>query len=199
MADMNFFTATMTVLALLLLNQLSYAQEKAEVTPAYMNEAPLPKGWPEPGPYNKVTEKKYPVYRMAVTKARGSNFAFWRLFRHIKDNDIPMTAPVEMGMKDEEGKALTMSSMGFLYQGQDVGAVGADGAKINVVDIPQAKALSYTWQGANNKKAVEKAKNALLTELGKRKLNYSNFRLLGYNGPSVPKDKKTWELQAILK
>ena len=31
--------------------------------PAYVSEAPLPKGWPQPGPYNQVSEKNYPAYR----------------------------------------------------------------------------------------------------------------------------------------
>lgn len=196
---MNIRISALSVISLFLLSQVNYAQQKAVVEPAYVNEAPLPKGWPKPGPYNKVTEKKYPAYRAAVTKGRGSSFAFWRLFRHIKNNNIPMTAPVEMGMKDEEGKALAMHSMAFLYQGPDVGKKGADGAKVTVVDVPVAKALSYAWQGDNNKKAIQRAKNELLAELSNKRLKHSSFRLLGYNGPSVAKDKKTWELQAVLK
>jgi len=35
--------------------------------PAYVDEAPLPKGWPKPGPYDQVSEKSYPSYRAAFT------------------------------------------------------------------------------------------------------------------------------------
>lgn len=102
-------------------------------------------------------------------------------------------------MKNEEGKSLSMQSMAFLYQGQDVGKAGADGNKIEVKDVPAAKALSYAWQGDDSKATIKKAKEALMAELKKRKLEYSSMRLLGYNGPGVPKEKKTWELQAMLK
>ena len=97
-------------------------------------------------------------------------------------------------MKSEEGKDLSMQSMAFLYQGQDVGKAGADGAKIEVKDVPAAKALSYAWQGDDTKANIKKAKDALTAELEKRKLEYSSMRLLGYNGPGVPKDKKTYQM-----
>ena len=35
--------------------------------PAYVDEAPLPKGWPKPGPYDQVSDKSYPSYRAAFT------------------------------------------------------------------------------------------------------------------------------------
>ena len=196
---MNTQTAVLSIVPLFLFTQMSDAKEKAAPKPAYVAEAPLPKGWPKPGPYNQVSEKKYPAYRAAVTTGKGSSFTFWRLFRHIKKNNIPMTSPVEMGMKNEEGKSLSMQSMAFLYQGQDVGKAGADGNKIEVKDVPAAKALSYAWQGDDSKATIKKAKEALMAELKKRKLEYSSMRLLGYNGPGVPKEKKTWELQAMLK
>ena len=44
-----------------------FAQDTEEGKPSYQSEAPLPKGWPAPGPYDKVSEKNYPKYRAAVT------------------------------------------------------------------------------------------------------------------------------------
>ncbi len=196
---MNLQIVVISVMSLFLFSQMNHAGEQNAAKPAYVSESPLPKGWPMPGPYDQVTEKKYPAYRAAVTKGKGSSFAFWRLFKHIKNNNIPMTAPVEMRMKDEDGKALAMDSMAFLYQDLAVGEKGSDGAKVTVVDVAAAKALSYAWQGDRDKKTIQRAKDELLAELSNKQLKHSSFRLLGYNGPSVDKDKKTWELQAILK
>ena len=166
---------------------------------SYVSEARLPKGWPVPSAYNEVVLKSYPAYRAAVTEGKSSSFTFWRLFQHIKKNDIPMTAPVEMGMKNVEGKGLQKYSMAFLYQDQEVGKLGADGAKIEVKDMPAIKTLCYTWKGKDSKANIEKARVALMKELKTRKLEHSSMRLLGYNGPSVPEKDKTWELQLVLK
>ena len=86
---MNAQTVVLSVVSLLLFSQMNYAEEKVAPKPAYVDEAPLPKGWPKPGPYNQVSEKKYPAYRAAITEGTGSSFAFWRLFRHIQKNNIP--------------------------------------------------------------------------------------------------------------
>ncbi len=180
-----------TFLCLSLLLCLSAAAEDSP--PVYRDEASLPKNWPKPGPYNQVSQKTYPAYRAAFTDGKGTTGAFWRLFRHIQRNDIPMTAPVEMAMKDG-----SMTSMAFLYQNIEVGTTGPDGEKIQVRDVPALKALSYTWMGPRNKKSLKKAKEALEKALGEKNLTAKSFRLLGYNGPRTPKKKRTHELQAIL-
>lgn len=164
--------------------------------PAYVSEAPLPKGWPEPGPYNQVAEKSLPAYRAAFTTQAGQGRAFWRLFRHIKKNEIPMTAPVQMAM-DPADDALSKSTMAFLYQNEEVGKTGPAGETIEVRDVPAAKVLSYTWQGTDSKENIQKAREALDAALARRKLDAASYRLLGYNGPSTPRAKATWELQAI--
>jgi hypothetical protein len=174
----------------------SQAQEQP-AAPAYVDEAPLPEGWPQPGPYNEVSEKRIPAYRAAFTTRKGETTAFWTLFGHIKRKDIPMTAPVEMAMDDEDG-ALERSSMAFLYQNTEVGAAGPDGERVEVRDVPAAKVLSYTWQGTDSKANIAKAKQALEAALAARKLEAKHFRLLGYNGPGTPRAKRTWELQALL-
>jgi hypothetical protein len=166
--------------------------------PAYVSEAPLPKGWPEPGPYNVVTEKSLPAYRAAFTTQPGQSRAFWRLFLHIKKNEIPMTAPVEMAMNPADD-GLSKSTMAFLYQNEAVGKTGPAGETIEVRDVPAATVLSYTWQGRDSKDNIEKARGAIDAALTQRKLKPTSYRLLGYNGPSTPRAKATWELQAIIK
>ena len=164
--------------------------------PAYVSEAPLPKGWPAPGPYNEVAEKSYPKYRAAVTPG-SSGLSFWTLFSHIKKKDIPMTAPVEMKM-EKDGDKMKRVNMAFLYQNTEVGQSGADGQKIEVKDIEQAKALSYAWVGDDSPEQIAKAQNALEKALKAKELKAESFRMLGYNGPGTPRNKRTYELQAVL-
>lgn len=177
------------------------AQQKTtkaqQAAPAYIEESPLPQGWPKPGPYHQVSEKSFPAYRAAHTAMSSENFAFWRLFRHIKRNDIPMTSPVAMDVA-VDGEKLTMKSMAFLYQSTEVGKAGADGKKVNVKDSPTLKTLSYTWQGAKSNANLKKAKAAIDAELAKRKLKSDDYRVMGYNSPSIPNNKKTWEMIVIL-
>lgn len=163
--------------------------------PSYVAEAPLPQGWPTPGPYNQVSLKSYPRYRAAFTRQKGDSLAFWRLFSHIRKNNIPMTAPVEMGMSED---GLETSSMAFLYQSGKVGKTGPAGETVEVRDVPASKALSYTWQGVNSKANILKARQALDASLAANNQKPKAFRLLGYNGPGNPKAKRTWELQALL-
>lgn len=172
--------------------------EEAKPAPAYVSEAPLPEGWPKPGPYDKVTEKSYPASRAAFTTQKGPNLAFWSLFLHIQKNSIPMTAPVEMAMDVSEG-GFEKSTMAFLYQSKDVGTAGAAGKSVEVRDVPACKVLGYTWQGDDSKENLTKARQAIEAAAAVRKLETGSFRLFGYNGPSTPRAKSTWELQVILK
>jgi hypothetical protein len=194
--------ATLSIAILLALNSCaSWAEENPATetpAPAYVSEAPLPEGWPTPGPYDKVTTKKMPGYRAAFTDKSIQTMAFWTLFSHIKKNDIPMTSPVEMAMEGEE-TALERASMAFLYQNGKVGTAGAAGKNVEVRDVPSQEVLSYTWQGDDTKENVAKAKTAIDAAIAEKKLTLERYRLLGYNGPATPRNKATWELQAILK
>ncbi len=188
-------------LALLLFCSLASCtgqQPQVGVQKVYSDEAPLPKGWPAPGPYDQVAEKTYPAYRAAFATKGLQSFSFFKLFNHIKAADIPMTAPVEMAM-NESDTGLLRAEMAFLYQDQTVGKPGAAGEEIEVRDVPGAKVFSYAWQGKDTKANIAKARDALQATLTQRNLTPSGFRLLGYNGPSTPDEKKTWELQALLK
>jgi len=187
------FLITALVLLTISFNQTSIAEE----APSYQSEALLPKGWPEPGPFDVVSQKEFPAYRAAYTQGAWKNFTFMRLFKHIKREGIPMTAPVEMNMEQNEtgGK---MKSMGFLYQNTKVGKLGKDGEKIEVRDVPVMKTLCYTWQGKNSAAQRKVALEALNEALKKHGIVSQDFRVLGYNGPSVPNEKKTWEMLAVL-
>ncbi len=184
----------------LLFSFLTVSTMADEPQPAgiYVEEAPLPVGWPKPGPYEKVTEKRYPAYRAAFTSGGTETFTFWTLFAHIKRKDIPMTAPVEKSMTAADNGKLRQQSMAFLYQNDRVGTLGADGEKVEVRDVPASLALGYTWQGDDSQENVARAKAALDASLNLRKATAKSFRLLGYNGPGTPRDKRTWELQAVL-
>ena len=171
--------------------------EKSLAGPKYVDVAPLPETWPEPGPYNKVEKKSYPAYRAAFTNGKGETSSFWTLFTHIKKNDIPMTAPVEMAMAQDDGK-LKQEGMAFLYQNGKVGTKGPDGTKVEVRDVPAAEALSYAWQGDDSKENIAIARSALEEAIEAQKIESSGFRLLGYNGPGTPRKERTWELQALI-
>jgi hypothetical protein len=162
----------------------------------YVSESPLPEGWPEPGPFNQVTLKKYPAYRAAFTRDDRPNGGFMTLFRHIQRNEIPMTAPVEMKLDPSARESQDMEQMAFLYQNQSVGKTGQDGAEVEVRDVPAAEALSYAWQGPRS--MAGKARAAVDAELAKLGRKAKEYRLLSYNGPLVPRARQTHELQAVL-
>ena len=172
---------------------------QAEVRePVYRAESPLPKGWPEPGPFDQVVRKKYPAYRAAFTTENSPNGGFWKLFKHIERKGIPMTAPVEMTLDPADSKKAKMEKMAFLYQSPDVGSTGPDGTQVEVRDIPAREALSYAWQGGRDAATTARARKAIDDELARLNLKASGYRLLGYNSPFVPRSRQTHELQALL-
>jgi uncharacterized surface protein with fasciclin (FAS1) repeats len=168
-------------------------------TEVYLSESPLPQGWPAPGPYNQVTKKEYPASRAAYSSGSSPNVGFWTLFQHIKRNDIPMTSPVEMKMKEDPENGMAMEQMGFLYQSPEVGKAGADGEAVIVRDVPATTVLGYTWQGPRDGAEIAKARAAIAVVLAEKQLVSTGYRLLGYNSPMVPSKKQTYELQALLK
>lgn len=198
---MNQKLFPISFLAATLLSSCAQTETKVDpvAEPVYLSESALPKDWPAPGPYNQTSRKEYPAYRAAFTSSSSPNGGFWTLFRHIKRNNIPMTSPVEMSMKDEAGGGMKMEQMGFLYQSAAVGKTGADGETVNVRDMPALSVLSYTWQGPRGDAEIAKAKSAIDAVLAEKKLTSTGYRLFGYNSPSVPRKKQTFELQAILK
>lgn len=177
----------------------SHVPDRKATEGVYVNESPLPQGWPAPGPYNQVTKKEYPASRAAYSNTSSPNGGFWTLFQHIKRNDIPMTSPVEMKMKESPENGMVMEQMAFLYQSPEVGKAGADGEAVMVRDVPATTVLAYTWQGPRDEAEIAKARAAIEVVMAEKKLVSTGYRLLGYNSPMVPSKKQTYELQALLK
>lgn len=194
-----------TVLSLLsltlLLSHPIFAEEattEGKKNSSWLKESELPEGFPNPGPFNVVTKKSYPAYRAATTNTSGQTRGFWTLFRHIKRHEIAMTAPVEMTMSENGQGELQMDEMAFLYRTKSMGTAGPDGKSVMVENIAPLQVLNYAWQGPQTKERVAQAKELLLAEAKKRNLRFSEFRLLGYNSPSVRKSERTFELQLII-
>ena len=179
-------------------NQSKHAAKQAGAS-RYISEAPLPKGWPEPGPYKQVTRKSYPAYRAAFTPNKSPNSGFRRLFSHIKSKNIPMTAPVEMTMQQGKNDEMQMEEMAFLYLNTQVGKTGKDGEEVVVRDVLAQEALSYAWQGLRSKSSIARARKALDEALAAQGLKASGYRLLGYNSPFILPWRQTHELQALLR
>ncbi len=155
-------------------------------------EADLPEGFPAPTPVGEVEIKQYPVYRAAVTE--NGSAAFWRLFAHIKQNGVAMTAPVEMRYAPDSSRPVLMA---FLYEGPNQGQAGNDGS-VTVRDEPAALVVSTGVRGAMTGKDLENAKNRIEQWLRKHVARYEPVgppRVLGYNSPFVPRDAAYWEYQ----
>lgn len=161
-------------------------------------EAKLPAGFPEPTPVGEIQVKQYPIYRMARTQlSSGDNNAFMTLFFHIKNNDIEMTAPVEMTYSEQPGQTKQRTAMAFLYQNTDLGTPG-QGAKVDVLDAPAMVAVSIGLRGDASPAAVEQARTRLtrwLTVHADRYRAAGPLRLMGYNSPFVPSSRRYCEVQ----
>jgi hypothetical protein len=160
-------------------------------------EAELPRGFPAPGPLGEIRVKQYPAYRMAVSESGGS--AFWSLFRHIKRNEIAMTAPVEMGYGDAELARPAEQTMAFLYGAPEMGRTGTDG-NIEVVDARPLTVVSMGFNGRRSDAMIEQARDRLMTWIAQTTQfePTGSLRVLGYNSPFVPRDRQYWEVQIPL-
>lgn len=151
-------------------------------------EAPLPKGFPAPGPVGEAVVKEYPRYRAARTS--GGMSAFWTLFGHIKRNNIEMTAPVEMTMEEDE-----KVDMAFLYESPEQGQAGKEGA-VEVLDLPAVRVVSFGIRGNPTPEQIEGAKREIERLRAEKGMDAAGpFRLLGYNSPMVPAKNRFYELQ----
>jgi hypothetical protein len=153
-------------------------------------EAPLPEGFPKPGPVGEIVVKNYPRYRMA--RAEGGMFAFGTLFQHIKKNKIEMTAPVEMTMDGD----MRRSDMAFLYASTELGKTGQDG-RVEVTDVQPLTVVSVGLRGPMNATKLAEAKREIELRL-KRDGEWKragDWRLLGYNSPMIRADQRYYEVQ----
>ncbi len=174
-------------------------REPADDAPAFeiLMESPQPEGWPEPGPAFEMTLKHFPAYRAAVKE--GGN-GFWPLFRHISARDIPMTAPVEMDMQDSE-EGYRMTSMAFLYQSIEVGETGEAEDGVEVIDYPAISVVSYGSNGRYNQERIDEILadiDEYLETLAEDWRPTGEMRIMGYNSPMVPSEKRYFEVQVLV-
>ncbi len=156
-----------------------------------VKEARMPEGFPGYTPVGKIEVKHYPAYRMA--KADG----FWTLFRHIKKNNIEMTAPVEMEYTEDSQGRFRQASMAFLYERAEQGQIGQQGA-VEVADVAAMTVVSIGFLGPRTSRAIADARGRLERWLEENKDRYEpagNTRLMGYNSPMIPARKQFFELQ----
>lgn len=162
-------------------------------------EAKLPKGFPKPGKVGTVVVKEYPAYRAArvTEESMGENKMFGELFRHIKKNNIAMTAPVEMTYT----KTNQAKSMAFLYGKPEIGEAGTAG-NVEVVDLPAKTVVSIGFRGRSDAKQLKKHEATLQQWLKENATDWKadgDTRLLGYNSPFVPAPMRYNEVQIPVK
>ena len=167
----------------------------------YVDEAPLPDGWPVLTPVDSVEIRVYPAYREAVVSendaGEGQGRMFGSLFQHISANDIPMTAPVAMTYESSSGssgessvgdaESERMTAMAFLYRTPDLGPLGGDGL-VRVEDIPPQAYASTGVRGAYSDAHFAEGLARVRAWLGAQSAWRSDGppRYLGYNSPFVP-------------
>jgi hypothetical protein len=157
-------------------------------------EAEMPEGFPQHTPVGEVQVKRYPAYRKAQADVETGN-AFWKLFTHIKKNDVAMTAPVEMTYYGD--RAAKERAMSFLYGSSDLGAPGRQGS-VEVVDVSPMIVVSTGVRGPRTKQAVDTARQRLeawLTANGDDYEADGELRVMAYNSPFVPRDRNFFEVE----
>jgi hypothetical protein len=159
-----------------------------------IKEAEMPGGFPDYTPVGKIQVKQYPAYRKASASGAAE---FWTLFLHIKQNNVTMTAPVEMDYGDPRADKSQKRAMSFLYERPDQGMVGKHGS-VEVIDVPAMKVVSIGCRGSQTATAVAEAREKLLEYLAAKKDVYvaaGPMRVMGYNSPFVPRDRNFFEVQ----
>jgi hypothetical protein len=163
-----------------------------------IKEAELPKGFPAYTPVGQIEIKHYPAYRKASASGPAE---FWTLFQHIKQNNVTMTAPVEMDYGDPRAAQNKERSMSFLYERPDQGSRGKQGG-VEVSDIPAMTVVSIGCRGSRTPPAIAKARDKLVTWLDQKKTDYVSagpMRIMAYNSPFVPRDRNFFEVQIPVK
>jgi hypothetical protein len=161
-------------------------------------ETDLPANFAIPTPVGEIEIKRYMAYRLARTPSKDGS-GFFRLFNHIKKENIEMTSPVQMTYENSDGK-YAESDMAFLYPDQQTGELKQSN-QVNVVDAKPTSVISMGMRGRPTTeevaKAAKKLRQASLHYLTKFRLS-DEVRLLGYNGPSVPAADQFYEVQIEL-
>ena len=153
--------------------------------------APLPEGFPPPGPVGEVIIKQYPACRIAITKRTadrsGSGELFMPLFRHIESNHIAMSSPVVMTYNTNAKGKESMASMAFVYGKPTIGKDGTDG-RVTVEDEPPMLVASIGVRGQYTAARFERAEKKVVQWLAAHAREYQadgEARYLAYNSPFV--------------
>ncbi|MDF1838130.1 MAG: CIA30 family protein, partial [Planctomycetota bacterium] len=164
-------------------------------------EADVPVGFPAWTPVGEIQIQEYPSYRLARTNIQrsGSNGAFWKLFGHIKSQEIAMTAPVETSYSKDENR-LAQTSMAFLYGSQDIGQATEEG-RVQVVDIPAQVMLSAGMRGFDTRSRVAQTCEQLDAWLQANPdwVATGPPRTMVYNSPMVFGSRRFFEVQYPVK
>jgi len=184
-------------------NEEAKPVEKPKYPQGFINEGPLPEGFPPPNEVGQIVEKSYPLCR--TYSAEGSN-AFMRCFTYLTKHKHEMTAPVIMDYNRREPSdkpnvianfdAMDIKRMHFVLQRPLLDEPKNEGAVV-VADMPTLRVLSIAFQGQLSANTREQAEKKLAAEIESRKdlTVVGPYRVLGYNSPFVPKDKAFWEIQ----
>lgn len=168
-------------------------------SPFMIREAALPEKWPKLTPVGEVRVQTYPLYRAAsisVEQADGGMGAMHKvLFRHIRDQGIPMTAPVDMTYAASEVGA-GPTSMAFLYRSPQQGSTTAHG-NVQVRDVEPNTFVSLGVRGGYRSDWIASQVARLRNWLGARDewRVTGPPRYLGYNSPFVPAFMRYGEVQ----
>lgn len=175
---------------------------KPKLPDGYVEEAPLPAGFPAPGPVGQVIEKSYPVTRSFSATGDG---AFLKCFGYLAEHQYKMTAPVVMeykpgaenkGPETRSRMPIPIERMHFLLEKNSLDEPKEAGS-VKVADMPKMRVLSIAQQEPVTAEAIKAAQEKLLArlkELGDLR-SAGQFRLLGYNSPLIPRNKNYWEVQ----
>ena len=181
--------------------QAAVPEEKASYPEGLIKEGPLPEGFPPPGPVGRILEKTYPLCR---TFSAEGNSAFMRCFAYLSKQQHEMTAPVIMDYRKTDPSADANSGdvarMHFVLQDMSLDEPKQDGPVL-VADLAETRVLSIAVQGEMTDRALQDARKALEAEAASR-ANISvagPMRVLGYNSPMVPRQKRFWEVQLPIK
>jgi hypothetical protein len=163
-----------------------------------IKEAELPRGFPGYTPVGQIELRDYPAYRKASSSGAAE---FWTLFLHIKQNNVKMTAPVEMDFGDPSAESPKKLRMSFLYERPDQGRAGTMGS-VEVSDVPSMKVVSIGCRGPQTSTAIDEARQKLLKYLEENRdllAVAGPMRVMGYNSPFVPRDRNFFEVQIPVK
>jgi len=127
----------------------------------------------------------------------GSLGAFMPLFRHIEQNQIAMTTPVQMDWQPHADGSERPARMAFLY-GSPTTDPKQVAAGVEVNDIAPITVLSIGAIGDDRTDRVERLRARLEAFVAASHGAWriaGPLRTMGYNSPMVPRDRRYFEVQ----